>query len=391
MKRRTTLALASGLLIVLSSLVVRAGETQASSLSYEQSQDRAQFILLLRKARQGDADAQWVAAATYLRLGEAGVALPLLSSAAAAGNVLAMSQLGVLHEEGRGVDKNHEKALDWYRKAAEKGDPASMAALARLLPRSDPQAKTLLRQSASAGDADAQYALGLELAGRGEERLWAESHEWMLKSARQGHVGAQIVVGQQLLEGKVVKSDIAQGVDWLARAARSGNPVANFLIGRSYLARGEASGEAARKHLLVAAEAGHREAQYLVGKMLADSKIKEDKRKAAVWLENAWSAGHIAAANRLGELLREPVEGLQQAIRARELFLQAAEKGNTDAMYNFAEMQHAGVGGEKDTFEALKWYGRAADGKHERAMEVVESLLGSTLKTSSLGLKGFWQ
>jgi TPR repeat protein len=77
--------------------------------------------------------------------------------------------------------------------------------------------------------------------------------------------------------------------------------------------------------------------------------------------------------------------------RARELFLQAAEKGNIDAMYNFAEMQHAGVGGERDTFEALKWYGRAADGKHERATKVVEALLGSALKTSSLGLKGFWQ
>jgi TPR repeat protein len=391
MRPRAVLTLAIGLVTLLSSLVGGAGEVQASSLTLEQAQDRAQFILLLRKARQGDGEAQWAAAATYLRLGEIEAALPLLASAAATGNVLALSQFGVLYEEGRGVDKNPEKAIDWYRKAADQGDAASMAGLARLLPRSDPQGANYLRRAALAGNADAQYALGLEIAARGEDKFLAESHEWLLKSAQQGHIGAQIAVGQQFLEGKVVKSDAAQGADWLERAARSGNPVANFMVGRIYHARGRSSDEAARKHFFVAANAGHREAQFLYGKLLADSKTNEEKREAAEWLEKAWAAGHVEAANRLGELLREPVDGLQQPARARAFFLSAAQKGNVDAMYNFAEMQHAGVGGEKDAFDALKWYGRAADGKHKRAMEVVESLLGSTLKTSSLGSKGFWQ
>lgn len=391
MRPGAVLTLAMCLATLLSGLVACPGEVQASSLTLEQTQDRAQFILLLRKARQGDSDAQWAAAATYLRLGEIEAALPLLASAASAGNVSALSQLGALHEEGRGVDKNPEKAVDWYRKAADQGDPGSMAGLARLLPRSDPQGANYLRRAALAGDADAQYALSLEIAARGDDKFLAESHEWLLKSAQQGHIGAQIEVGRQFLEGKVVKSDAAQGSDWLERAARSGNPVANFMVGRLYLARGRSGDEAARKHFFVAAKAGHREAQFLYGKLLADSRVSEEKRKAVEWLEKAWAAGHVEAANRLGELLREPVDGLQQPARAREYFLSAAQKGNVDAMYNFAEMQHFGVGGEKDSFDALKWYGRAADGKHKRALEVVESLLGSTLKTSSLGSKGFWQ
>jgi TPR repeat protein len=234
MRPRAVLTLAIGLVTLLSSLVGGAGEVQASSLTLEQAQDRAQFILLLRKARQGDGEAQWAAAATYLRLGEIEAALPLLASAAATGNVLALSQFGVLYEEGRGVDKNPEKAIDWYRKAADQGDAASMAGLARLLPRSDPQGANYLRRAALAGNADAQYALGLEIAARGEDKFLAESHEWLLKSAQQGHIGAQIAVGQQFLEGKVVKSDAAQGADWLERAARSGNPVANFMVGRIY-------------------------------------------------------------------------------------------------------------------------------------------------------------
>jgi TPR repeat protein len=54
--------------------------------------------------------------------------------------------------------------------------------------------------------------------------------------------------------------------------------------------------------------------------LLADSKTNEEKREAAEWLEKAWAAGHVEAANRLGELLREPVDGLQQPTRARAHF-----------------------------------------------------------------------
>jgi len=49
------------------------------------------------------------------------------------------------------------------------------------------------------------------------------------------------------------------------------------------------------------------------------------------------------------------------------------------------------LGGARDTGKALKWYARAADEGHEKASEVVESLLNDSVKTSALGLKGFWQ
>jgi TPR repeat protein len=41
--------------------------------------------------------------------------------------------------------------------------------------------------------------------------------------------------------------------------------------------------------------------------------------------------------------------------------------------------------------DALKWYTRAAEEGHEKALEMVADLLDSSLKTSVLGLKGFWQ
>ena len=89
--------------------------------------------------------------------------------------------------------------------------------------------------------------------------------------------------------------------------------------------------------------------------------------------------------------MREDVGDPQHVARARELFSLDAERGNRDAMYNLALMDNLGLGGPRDTANALKWFSRAADANHEKAIEVLEDLLGSSIKTSSLGMKGFWQ
>jgi TPR repeat protein len=48
-------------------------------------------------------------------------------------NGMAMFNLGILYETGRGVDKDIAEALSWYRKAAKSDDPAAQAsALDRL-------------------------------------------------------------------------------------------------------------------------------------------------------------------------------------------------------------------------------------------------------------------
>ena len=42
--------------------------------------------------------------------------------AAAAGDAVAMSQLGLLYDNGQGVAQDYAKAREWYEKAAAKGD-----------------------------------------------------------------------------------------------------------------------------------------------------------------------------------------------------------------------------------------------------------------------------
>lgn len=46
------------------------------------------------------------------------MALRWFRKSAAAGNTLAMTNLGLLYENGHGVPKDHDQALEWFRQAA---------------------------------------------------------------------------------------------------------------------------------------------------------------------------------------------------------------------------------------------------------------------------------
>ena len=54
-----------------------------------------------------------------------------LMAASRAGHPTAMNELAQLYVTGRGVDRDLNAAVQWYRKSAELGNPESAAALAR--------------------------------------------------------------------------------------------------------------------------------------------------------------------------------------------------------------------------------------------------------------------
>lgn len=392
MNRAWGLALVAFLGIAATS--VRADAQPAAPLSYEQNEDRSAFIDQVRKARKGDTEAQWQVGSTYANLGEPARALPMLQAAAAAGHPRAAALLGWLHENGRGTRQSTDDARHWYRLAADQGEAGAMAALGRLLlaePAAREQALSLLQQAAARNEPNARYQLGWLLAQRGGAED-APAYEHFVKAAQQGHVGAQLAVATHLLAGRGVAADPQVAGKWLERAAAAGrDPVAHYLLARFSESAGAAGRERARSAYRVAAEAGHRAAQFALAELLAKSAAEADRTQAAEWFAKAHEAGHTAATNRLGELYRDGAGVARHEEKARRHFQLAAEHGNVKAMYNLAAMQDQGLGGPRDTASALGWYARAADAGHEGAAEVVAMLLNSSVKTSALELKGFWQ
>lgn len=117
--------------------------------------------------------------------------LEALSQQAESGDVWAMLNMGAAFDNGTfGQQVDPEKAVFWYRQAAEKG-------LAK-----------------------AQFALAHSYAtGNGLKQSYTEAMPWMHQAALQGEVDAMYLLGVMHAEGLGVAIDIEQAKSWLEKAA----------------------------------------------------------------------------------------------------------------------------------------------------------------------------
>lgn len=143
-------------------------------------------------------------AAAMKRL-EAGEYLPAaraLAPLAQAGDRRAQTQLGLLYFFGRGVAEDEAAAYYWLKKAAEQGHVEAMLHLGnalvfganahKLVADPDRDAAQWYFLAASAGNADAQYNLGLLfLVGKGVMENQEEALRWIRQAAAQNHPAAQ--------------------------------------------------------------------------------------------------------------------------------------------------------------------------------------------------------
>lgn len=96
-----------------------------------------------------------------------GAALGAFRAAAADGDVRAHYNLGIMFDNGYGVQQNYVEAADWYRVAAEAGyadaqyNLGAMYGYGHGVPRDHAKAERWYRAAAEQGDADARYSLGV--------------------------------------------------------------------------------------------------------------------------------------------------------------------------------------------------------------------------------------
>ena len=84
-------------------------------------------------------------------------------------------------------------------------------------------AKKILMPLANAGNADAQYNLGLMYEqGAGVTQSWAESAMWQKLAAKQGHVKSQYALSIKHITGTGVLMDGVMGYMWANIASANG-------------------------------------------------------------------------------------------------------------------------------------------------------------------------
>ncbi len=149
--------------------------------------------------------------------------------------------LGNLYRSGVGVPRDPQKALHWYRRAAEQGHDAAQYELGVMYESGLGAAPNLalavvwIRQAAAQGLARAQNHLGrIYELGRGVQADFTAAAQWYGKAAAQGDPAGQANLGRLYLRGQGVRRNVARAAELLHQAAARRDPEALFHLGWMY-------------------------------------------------------------------------------------------------------------------------------------------------------------
>lgn len=148
-------------------------------------------------------------------------------------------QMAIRYYYGRGVPQDYGKAAQYFRIAAEKGDPVAQGALGQLYSDGQGVEKDVFQgfkwylKAAENGNIDAQSNVALAYGlGKGTAPNAKESFRWELAGAKQGSADAQYNVGLMILKGLGTQQNEGLGLEWIRKSAEQGKEEA-----RSFLAK----------------------------------------------------------------------------------------------------------------------------------------------------------
>lgn len=237
---------------------------QAARAGHAQSQ--ANYGFFLRQGIGGDVDAaearRWLKASSDAgnSFGQAQyafsiwseqpeAAVPLLITAADAGEMTAQALLGSLYVMGYTVAQDDGRAVHYLAAAAAQNEPGSQGLLAGLYLTgrgggSEAEGYRLLKLGAEGGDAESMRNYGLSLVqGKGYPKDAAAGAAIVRRAAVKGDAKSQMLLGDLYNEGLGVPEREEDAIYWWNRAAEAGDPEAvqamnevragNYAIGRA--------------------------------------------------------------------------------------------------------------------------------------------------------------
>ena len=351
----------------------------------------------------------------------------LLENAAKTDPTVAGRILGEAWVRGRlGKEPDFEKARQWWTSAADKGDIASMMLVARLYEgqfgfsdkRDGRKALEFYRKAADLGDPVAMTSLGSRfLNGTEEFRNEKEGREWLKKAIEAKEYSAFLALGDFeenvkkdpkaalaayekgkdvgqvdctiraagfYMEGKGTEKDPERGTRLLETAAKAGSPQAHLRLAVAAFAGGKPDVTKGYGHLVSAASGGIVEAQNELGLLYLSGKIgTADAPAAAAWFTRAAQAGYAASQNNLATLF-ERGAGVQQNLQnAGQLYALAAQQGHGAATLALARLHAQGTGIKKDLPKAWA-LATIASGRGEKEADDFAKNLGKSLDKDQL-------
>lgn len=142
----------------------------------------------------------------------------------------AQAQIGLMYEKGKGVQKNYQETVRWYRKAAEQGYATAQSSLGYMyyngngVKQDYQEAVRWYRKAAEQGDATAQSNLGnCYYNGLGVQKDEQEAVKWYRKSAEQDNNSGMYNYGLALYYGLGVSKNKQEAYKWIKKSADNGD------------------------------------------------------------------------------------------------------------------------------------------------------------------------
>ncbi|KAI8993306.1 hypothetical protein BDB01DRAFT_775845 [Pilobolus umbonatus] len=202
------------------------------------TKDEQQGIKILSElAQKGHPHAQMNLASILMRHHPDRIeaAIKLYELAGRSGIDNAYSELGRMYRLGYGVHQDHKKAMEYFRKGAQTGNPQCNFMLGVYYSsglgseeKKPDQEKAFkhFQKAAMKGMAEAQYNVGLRyLKGHGIEANHFNAAEFFRMAALQGFQLAQVNLAAMYSEGRGVKKDMEESRQWLEKAAVKGGTI----------------------------------------------------------------------------------------------------------------------------------------------------------------------
>ena len=184
------------------------------------------------------------------------------------------------------------------------------------------RAEAAIRKAAGAGNAEAQFRLGVMYGnGDGVPLDYEQARAWFEKAIVQGHENAIITLAWMYANGTGVEVDEERARELYLQAAERGSAKAQYVVATMYrfaqygLSKDMA---VAVEWYLKAADQGMPTAQLALGKLLMEGKgVVQDDAAALQWL----SLAHVNGSKRAEDYVRHLIERMDpaevQAVRAR--------------------------------------------------------------------------
>ena len=242
----------------------------------------------------------------------------------------AMNALGSMYLNGLGVQKNYQKAFEWFKKSSVLFNIEAMCYIGYLYEKgygvyqSKQKAMQYYQQGSDMGHAECQYNLACLYKNNNDLHT---ALQWYEKSALLKNSQAMYKAGEMYLFGIGTTKDYKKSFQYFKESADLNNSSAMCSIG------------------------------YMFDKGLG---VEKDSKIAFSWYLKAAEEGNTDAMNNCGFAYKMGLGVSLNYTKSFELYLKAAEMGNENAMHNLACAYRNGQGTNKDMDMAIKWYKQSA-------------------------------